>query len=256
MKKIAKNISKPILYIVLSCLFSFALAGGAFLDMEKESGIYIFDILVKIIILVGIFCYSVICKKNINSQNSKYFSVWLLAAFIPFIFNFFVAFCVPNRSLKVIEIINLLLTVFTTAAWEEMFFRYVGKTFFEKNGKYTWGTVALLALTFGFSHLINIFFYNPLSVLLQVLAASVSGVFLLALYRHTGNIWLVITAHFFQNIIAGFFQSFESAPVFENSYILVYVLMAVQLFIGIFILVKNKYICKMNYYTEDTQPTK
>lgn len=244
MQKNEKFSAKAVVYIMLSMICSFALAGGAFLDIEMEHSIYLFDIMVKIFIMVGILAYSSLCGIPMNTPDSKFFTPWLLVALIPFIDNTIDYFRIPNRCPGVIEIISMLATVFTTAAWEEMFFRYVGRTLFERNGKYSIGAVVLLALTFGCSHLINVFFYDTFSVLLQVMHASVSGVFLLALYRHTGSLWLTITAHALQNFAGSVFDLFPDSELLFHSPVFFILSTIIQLTIGIYILIKYKYISK------------
>lgn len=226
--------------VCLTC--SFALAGGAFLDMEMNHKFYAFDILSKTIIIVGILAYAAICKTSMNTPGNKFFTRWLLVALIPFAYNFVDYFCIPNRIPGVIECVNMLLSVFTTAAWEELLFRYVGRTLFERNGKYSIGSVVLLTLTFGCSHLINIFFYESVSVLLQMLSACTFGIFLLALYRHTGNLWIVITAHGFNNLIAAFFALFPDSEVFLQSWIGFVLYVLTEFGVGVYILTKYGYI--------------
>lgn len=246
MQKNEKFSAKAVGYIMLSMICSFALAGGAFLDMEMEHRIYLFEILVKLFIMVGIFAYASLCGIPMNTADSKFFTPWLLVALIPFCFNIVDYFRIPNRCPGMVEWISTVATVVTTAAWEEMLFRYVGRTLFERNGKYSIGTVVLLALTFGCSHLINAFFYNPISVLLQVLIASTFGVFLLALYRHTGSLWLTITAHTLNNLAAAVFDLFPESELLFNSPVNYILLTIIQLAIGIYILKKYNYISNRN----------
>lgn len=244
MKKLEHFKAKVILYIMVCLTCSFSLSGAAFLDMEMKNNIYVFDILAKVIIMVGIFAYASICKTRMNAPDGKFLTPWLLVALIPFAFNTVDYFCVPNRVPGAAEVINMLLCVFTTAAWEEMLFRYVGRTLFEQNGKYSVGAIVLLSLAFGCSHLINIFFYNPVSVLLQTLSACTFGVFLLALYQHTGSLWIVITAHGFNNLIAAFFGLFPESEYIFNSWINFVLYVITEFIVGIYILSKYGYIEK------------
>lgn len=242
MEKLERFKSKAILYIMICLTCSFALAGSAFLDMEMNHSINVFDIVSKVIIMVGIFAYASICKTPMNTPGNKYFTPWLLVAMIPFAFNAVDYFCIPNRVPSVTECINMLLSVFSTAAWEEMLFRYVGRTLFERNGKYSIGSVVLLSLSFGCSHLINVFFYDSVSVLLQALSACTFGVFLLALYRHTGNLWIVITAHGFNNLIAAYFDLFPESDAFLQTWINFVLYVLTEFTVGIYILIKYGYI--------------
>lgn len=244
MKKLEQFKPKEILYIMICLTCSFALAGAAFLDCEMNHSIYVFDISSKVIIMVGIFSYAALCKKPMNTPGNKFFTPWLLVALIPFVFNTIDYFCIPNRVPSITECVNMLLTVFTTAAWEEMLFRYVGRTMFERNGKYSIGSIVLLSVTFGCSHLINIFFYDTISVLLQTLCACTFGIFLLALYRHTGNLWIVVTAHGFNNLIATFFNLFPESEAFLQSWITFVLYVLTEFGVGIYILAKYGYIEK------------
>ena len=244
MEEQKKISTKAVVYIMLSLICAFALAGGAFLDMEMGHSVYLFDIAVKLMIMVGIFAYASLCGIPMNTPGSKFFTPWLLVALIPFLDNSIDYFRIPNRYPSAVEWISLISTVFTTAAWEEMLFRYVGRTLFEHNGKYRIGAVVLLALTFGCSHLINVFFFDPVSVLLQVMHASVSGVFLLALYRHTGSLWITFAAHFFQNFAGGVFDLFPDSERLIQTSVIFILSTIIQLTIGIFILWKYKYVTK------------
>jgi hypothetical protein len=74
--------------------------------------------------------------------------------------------------------------------------------------------------------------------------ASVSGVFLLALYRHTGSLWLTITAHALQNFAGSVFDLFPDSELLFHSPVFFILSTIIQLTIGIYILIKYKYISK------------
>lgn len=236
--------------ICLTC--SFALTGAAFLDMEMNHSIYVFDTISKVIIMAGIFAYAAICKTPMNLPGKPYFTPWLWVAMIPFAMNVVDCFCIPNRIPGATEYISMLLSVFSTAGWEEMLFRYVGRTMFERNGKYSIESIVLLSLTFGCSHLVNIFFYETVSVLLQVLSACSFGVFLLALYQHTGNIWIVITAHGFNNLGASFFGLFPDSKPILPMYITFVIYVFTELAVGVYILIKYGYIARKSENVSET----
>lgn len=239
-----KNFTKAIAYVAVSLLCVFAMAGAAFLDMEMGQTIHPFSLAVKVIIMVGIVAYASLRGVPMNAPDGKFLTPWLLVALIPFVDNTIDYFRIPNQWPDAVEFVIAVASVLTTAAWEEMFFRYVGKSLFERNGKYHVGAVVFLALTFGCSHLINMFFYETVSVLLQVLHASVSGVFLLALYRRTGNLWVTILAHFLQNFAAAFFDLFPESEQLIQSPVLFILSTVVQLSIGVYILVKYRYVTR------------
>ena len=244
MEKCENFSAKAVAYVMFSLICGFALAGAAFLDMELGHSIYLFDILAKVLIMAAIFAYASLYGIPMNTPDSKFLTPWLLVALIPFVDNTIDYFRVPNRLPGMVEWISMVTTVFTTAAWEEMLFRYVGRTLFERNGKYSIGAVILLALTFGCSHLINMFFYNPFAVLLQVMHASVGGVFLLALYRHTGCLWVTIMAHFLQNLACSIFDLFPDSEQLIQTPVIFILSTIVLLSIGIYILKKYHYVTR------------
>lgn len=236
--------AKAIVYVMISLTCAFAMAGAALLDLEMGQDFYFFDPLVKCFIIFGILAYASLTGKPINTPGSKVITPWLLVALIPFLSNFIDYFCIPDHMPSLSALLIILVNMVSTAAWEELFFRYVGQSLFERNGKYTIGAVLLLSLTFGCTHLINIIFSDPVTVLLSVLHASISGIFWLALYRHTGSLWVTFAGHTLQNLIAAFFGLFPEADMIfytPANYILVSIIM---LAISIYILKKHKYIEK------------
>ncbi len=236
--------AKAIVFIMISLICAFALAGATFLDLEMGQDFYLFDTIIKCVIIFGTFAYASLTGITINTSGSKVITPWLLVALIPFLANSINYFCIPDHRPGIATLVKILVNMVTTAAWEELLFRYVGQSLFERNGKYRIGSIILLALTFGCTHLINIFFYDPVSVLLQVLCAGISGIFWLALYRHTGSLWLTFVGHMLQNLIAAFFGLFpESDFIFYSSVNLI-LLTIIQLAISIYIFKKYGYIEK------------
>ena len=242
--------AKAAVYITLACICAFAMAGAAYLDMEMGLKINLFDLATKVIIMAGIFGYASLRDIPMNAPGSRLLSPWLAAALIPALANTINACCIPDYFPGMAAILNLAACMLTTAIWEEMYFRYVGRTLFETDGTYTIGAVILLALAFGFPHLINIFFYDATSVLIQFISASFAGVFLLALYRHTGSLLLTIIGHFLQNFLATFFQtvttpeSFAAQTANRPGMMVMILCHAIQLALGVCILKKYKYITK------------
>jgi membrane protease YdiL (CAAX protease family) len=235
---------KAIVYIMISLSCAFALAGAAFLDIEMGKDSYLFDTIIKCIIIIGTFAYASLVGIPINNTGRKIITPWLLVALIPFLANILYCFRIPDHIPSSTVWLKILVTVVTTAAWEELFFRYVGQSLFEHNGKYTIGSLILLALTFGCAHLINIFFYDPVSVLLQILHASVIGVFWLAIYRHTGSLWLTFVGHTLQNLVPAFFNLFPEQDLLFYTPVNIILQMIIQLTISVYILKKYGYIDK------------
>jgi membrane protease YdiL (CAAX protease family) len=235
---------KAIVYIMISLSCAFALAGAAFLDIEMGKDSYLFDTIIKCIIIIGTFAYASLVGIPINNAGRKIFTPWLLVALIPFLANSINYFCIPDHAPDLAALVKILVIVATTAAWEELFFRYVGQSLFEHNGKYTIGALVLLALTFGCTHMINIFFYDPVSVLLQVLNASVIGVFWLTIYRHTGSLWLAFAGHMLQNLVPTFFNLFPEQDLLFYTPVNFILQIIIQLTVSIYILKKYGYIDK------------
>ena len=94
---------------------------------------------------------------------------------------------------------SIVLTVagtLVTALWEELYFRYVGCSLFEENGKYKWYNVIFLALMFMGIHLINVYFNGWAATQNQLMFTFSLGIFLLALYIQTKSIIVPIIGHF------------------------------------------------------------
>ena len=236
--------AKAIIYIMVSLTCAFALAGAAFLDLEMGQDFYFFDTIIKCVIIFGAFAYASLAGSPINTSERKVLTPWLLVALIPFLANIFYCFRIPDHIPGLTVWLKLLVTVVTTAAWEELFFRYVGQSLFEHNRKYTIESLILLALTFGCAHLINIFFYDPVSVLLQTLHASVIGVFWLTIYRHTGSLWLTFIGHTLQNLVPAFFNLFPEQDLLFYTPVNIILQMIIHLTVSVYILKKYGYIDK------------
>ena len=87
------------------------------------------------------------------------------------------------------------LSILTTAYWEESLFRLWGRLLFEEEEGYKARNFLLLAVIFGSMHLVNLLNSDPQTVLLQVVFAILTGLFLQTLYTWTGSLALVVTTH-------------------------------------------------------------
>ena len=78
---------------------------------------------------------------------------------------------------------------------------------YAKSVKGIWITVIVTALTFGLTHVTNVFFgMDPLAVLTQVISATCLGILFGAVYLRSGSIWALILIHTLTDI-AGLAQS-------------------------------------------------
>ena len=67
---------------------------------------------------------------------------------------------------------------------------------YAKSVKGIWITVIVTALTFGLTHVTNVFFgMDPLAVLTQVISATCLGILFGAVYLRSGSIWALILIH-------------------------------------------------------------
>ena len=78
---------------------------------------------------------------------------------------------------------------------------------YAKSVKGIWITVIVAALSFGLTHITNVFFgMDPLAVLTQVISATCLGILFGAVYLRSGSIWALILIHTLTDI-AGLAQS-------------------------------------------------
>jgi len=102
-------------------------------------------------------------------------------------------------------VLFLLLGAFSTAAWEELYFRLWGRILFEENEKYRVGEFVLAAVIFGSMHFVNLAVSDVGSVLMQVAYAVITGVFLQTVYAVGKSLRLVVLYHFLNNLLLQLF---------------------------------------------------
>lgn len=69
--------------------------------------------------------------------------------------------------------------------------------------KGVWISALICSVLFGFTHITNLFTgYNPLVVLMQILSATGTGLFLCAVYLRSGNLWAVALVHALIDLVA------------------------------------------------------
>jgi len=207
------------------------------------------DISLKILIII-LICIYAIKRDDFNSFfNIKFSPVYLMIIIIPVIFSIIIQACPldfePYPEFLIVTVVGTI----TTAIWEELFFRYIGCSLFEENGKYKWYNVIFLALVFSLTHLTNLLFDGMAIDFTQVIFTFALGIFLLALYIHTKSIIVPIIAHFCVNSVSDYYTLFATEEAHAYAYIgnsleivfMIYIL--VLIFIGLYILKRNNHFC-------------
>ena len=207
------------------------------------------ELLLKVVLIIAICIYAY-KREEINSFFNIHFSpVYLLIVIIPVTISIIIQNCPLDFNPYPSYIITVVLGTLTTAIWEELFFRYVGCSLFEENGKYKWYNIIFLALMFSLSHSVNMFTgAEVIETLHQLLFTFTMGIFTLALYIHTKAIIVPIFAHFCINSVGDFFNLFATEQARAMAYIgsledvvfIVYVL--VLLVLGVIIFKQGDYI--------------
>lgn len=239
-----KKILYYFVYFLIALVFSFAAVGGRYMD-ELFGRYHIFEISIKscLILLILIYAFS---KKELHKLvKKKFFSIYLLAGMIPFGFQMVTQAVVLDEMPEVETVVGMSFCVLTTVIWEELYFRYIGRSLFEnKDGTYAAADVILLSVIFCVPHFSDVFFYDPVEAAFQMLAAFGLGIFLLALYRKTENIFVVITSHFMNNMIIAVYRIYGSGQLLLEEHvsdIIFSVGIALNVLVGLIILWNNQY---------------
>lgn len=240
-KRKQSYVLKVAVFAFIAIALSFVCVAGAVIETHYSKG-YV-SILFKVLIIAAILVYALIKKEFHLLWGGRYFTLFLLFAFIPGALNFIRAVghtdSYPSASLVITTVLNVL----TTVIWEELYFRYVGKSLFWKDGKLTPCDCLILVTVFAATHLVNMLFYSPISVLVQVIEAFACGAFWLVLYYKTNNILVSLTSHFAGNLSAGLFSIYVSysARFFAKvDYIFTILLIIFDLAFVAYFLIKNK----------------
>ena len=240
-KRKQSYVLKAAVFALIAIALSFVCVVGAVIEMQYSKE-YV-SILFKVLIIVGILVYALIKKEFHLLWEGRYFTLFLLFAFIPGVLNFLRAVghtdSYPSTSLVITTVLNVL----TTVIWEELYFRYVGKSLFWKDGKLTLCDYFILVTVFAATHFVNMLFYSPISVFVQVFEAFACGAFWVVLYYKTNNILVSITSHFVGNLSAGLFSIYVSysARFFTKvDYIFTILLIVFDLAFAVYFLIKNK----------------
>ena len=207
-----------------------------------------YDIGLKILLIILLCVYGLKQDDFKSIFNINFPPGYLLVIIIPLIFSVLLSMCpidfMPYPSFIIMTVVGTL----TTAIWEELYFRYVGCSLFEENGKFKWYNILFLTLVFSCTHIVNIFGQSLNTTLTQLLFTIGLGVFLLALYIDTRSIILPIIAHFCINSVADFFNLFatpeaQAMAYFSGSVPLLLVYVIVFIAIGVYILKRHDNLC-------------
>lgn len=207
-----------------------------------------YDIIMKICIII-ILCAYALKRGDLRSLFNVHFQWhYLLLIIIPVIFSIVLQNCPLDFEPYPSFILTTVLGTLTTAVWEELFFRYVGCSLFEENGKFRWYNIIFLALAFSIGHVFNGFADGWYATSCQIVFTVGLGVFTLGLYIHSKSIIAPIIAHFCINSVADYFNLYATSDARAMAYIgnladPVLILDAIVLVIlGFYILKKNKHI--------------
>ena len=184
----------------IGCLF--ILSGMVTGDLGDYS-----DIVLKIVLILLICVYAVKHDSDfISIFNIKFSPAYLLIIIVPLIFSFVLTFSPLDFEPYPYYVILTVVGTITTVIWEELYFRYIGCSLFEENGRYRWYNLVFLALVFSGTHAVNIMSQSAFTTITQLLFTIGLGIFLLALYIATGSIILPMIAHFLINSVNDYFN--------------------------------------------------
>lgn len=212
MKKVWKHIEiffilVSLMILIISSLFRF-----------DNNAIMGFDKLIADIIITGI-CYLLILKlglKNTAGFNKKGFKKGLILG-IPFLIIGIGSVIFSNMgtdfsNIKHISIFNTILftiNMLFVGINEEVWMRgLVLNGLMKKYEKSSiWKPIIISSLIFGLVHLPNIFFVEPLTLLIQVINAMCGGILFATIFIKSKNIFSVIVIHALTDWISLFIAS-------------------------------------------------
>ena len=232
-------------------IITFVFSGILLISGNFENSIgagFNLDIILKILFIVALLFY-IYKKDEIETLTNVNIPIlYLLAAFIPTVMSILLTACPLDLTVGTDAIVLTIAGTLTTAIWEELYFRKVGCSLFEEEGKFKWYNIIFLAFTFSMAHSLNIFLNGTFATLTQVVFTFGFGIFALALFISTKSIILTIIAHFFMNSVSDFYSLFASQEASQilycgDFYFLIYVVYVIILIVvGLGILRRNKLI--------------
>lgn len=157
-------------------------------------------------IIISLLCFILIIILNIKGTagfNKKGFLKGLILG-IPFIVIglgsvIFSNIGIDIKNIKLISISNTLLftiNMLFIGINEELWMRgliFNGLTYKYKNS--IWKPIIISSLIFGIVHIVNIFFVNPITLIVQIINAMAGGILFATIFIKSKNIYSVIVIH-------------------------------------------------------------
>lgn len=201
-------------YAAAALLLSWLLALLAIRDRTAEVP-FLWSTLTKALIVLLLLYYARLSgtdKYLVCARTPTRNVLWVL---LPLVGAVVMYFGVPNTRPTAFSAVMAFLGVLTAVMWEELYFRFLGRLFFERCGKYHLLVVVLTSAVYGISQLFHAM-YRPLGVvscMMLFILSTAQGIFLTALYSKSKNILLPLAAHFVQDAAEAFFRQFSTMPM-------------------------------------------
>lgn len=168
-----------------------------------------FDSIVAILFLVIVGYQSVLKQKGEGFRNGVYIGGFLFV-YILFRLMLKVYICIlnsPGEMSPIGEIVAFTMTMFLVGVTEEVMMRGVILNLlldrFSNTQRGIWTAVMIESAMFGAFHIGNVFIgVNLEAVFWQIVGATITGIFLSAIYVRCNNIWILIVAHALYDFVA------------------------------------------------------
>lgn len=200
-------------YVAGAAFFSAMQVMAYFLDLKYTDGMGWISIGMKTLIIVVCIFILVSTKAHFLKNHAKAQERRLCYAAMGIILILgFIAYARSlNVSIGFSAALAGILSVLTTAVWEELYYRAVAvQLLHEDRDRLSRSALILLTVVFSLSHGVNAINGDYLSAFLTVMLAAGFGFLLLAIYSATGSLILPWILHFMNNFISWFFISFSS----------------------------------------------
>lgn len=156
------------------------------------------------------------------------------------------------------RIVVFLVTVFLIGLAEEALFRgVIARTLLEHFGTSragVWKAVVVSGVFFGAGHAINLLESEPLGVLIQCCITAALGMLYAAIYFRTGNLWVVVFLHAFQDTAAlintGLYDGMTSVSETVSSYDPSMLVSVLLYLVPIFFLLRKKRLPEIAIFSE------